>query len=85
MGMDLVEMIYRLEHEFEITIPDEESVKMTTPRSVIDYLLSRPEVGEKWSKDYVHLSIWMILEEELAINREDFNDDSRFIEDMGAD
>jgi acyl carrier protein len=85
MGLDLVETVYRIEEEFEITIPDEAAEKMTTPRMVIDYLLSRPEVSEKWSRDYVHLSVWMILEDELSIKREDFNDDSRFIEDMGAD
>ena len=60
MGLELVEMIYRLEDEFEITIPNEESVKMATPRSVIDYLLSQPEIGEKWSRDYVHISVWML-------------------------
>lgn len=84
MGLELVEMVYRLEDEFEITLSDEETEKMTTPRHVIEFLLSRPEVSEKWSRDYVHLSVWMIIEDELGIDRNNFNDDSRFIEDMGA-
>jgi hypothetical protein len=82
MGLDLVEMVYRIEEEFEITIPDEASEKMTTPRIVIDYLMSRPEVSEKWSRDYVVISVWQIIEDQGDISREDFNDDSRFIEDM---
>ena len=85
MGMGLVNTVYRIEEEFEISIADEDSVSMTTPRHVVDYLMSRPEVTEKWSRDYVELSIWMILEEELAIKREEFNLDFRFIEYMGAD
>jgi acyl carrier protein len=82
MGLNLVEMVYRLEEEFEITIPDEAAEKMTTPRIVIDYLMSRPEVSEKWSRDYVVISVWQIIEDQGGISREDFNDDSRFIEDM---
>ena len=84
MGLDLVELTIRVEEEFEITIPDEAAAKITTPGQLVEYLMGRPEVGEKWSRDYVHLSVWMMIEDELAIRREDFNDDSRFIEDMGA-
>ena len=84
MGLDLVEMVCTLESEFEITIHDEITVTLTTPRAVISYLLSREEVSQKWSKEYVSLSVWMIIENELAVDRKDFNDDSRFVEDMGA-
>jgi len=47
--------------------------------------MEQPEVKGKWSIDYVTLTLWMILEDELGIDRKDFHDDSRFIEDMGAD
>jgi acyl carrier protein len=85
MGLELVETVYRIEEEFKITIPNEIAFTLTTPRKVIDYLMSLPTVNEKWSRDYVALSLWLILEDEAAINREDFNEDSRFIEDMGMD
>jgi len=85
MGLDLVEMIYRIEEKFEITIPDEAAEKMITPRNVIDYLMNRPEVGEKWSRDYVSMTIWQIIEDETGVLQKDFNEDSRFIEDMGLD
>ena len=83
--MDLVETVYPIEEEFEIRILDGDAEHITTPRQLGDYLMSRPEVSPRWSRDYVSLSVWMILEYELAIDRKDFNDDSRFIEDMGAD
>lgn len=85
MGLDLVETVIRIEEEFEIRISDQDAARLTTPREVIDYLMSRHEVAEKWSRDYVSLSFWMILEDELGIDRNDFHGDSRFIEDMGAD
>jgi acyl carrier protein len=84
MGLDLLETTLRIEEEFHIRIPDQDAEKLKTPRQVIDYLMSRPEVSGKWSRDYVDLSVWMILEEQ-AIKREDFTEDSRFIEDMGMD
>jgi hypothetical protein len=47
--------------------------------------MSRIEVSEKRSRDYVAISVWQIIEDEGGIRREDFNDDSRFIEDMELD
>ena len=83
MGLQLVEILYAIEAEFEIIIPNEVSEKLNTARMTIDYLMSLPKVNEKWSKEYVEISVWMIIENEGGINREDFNDDSRFVEDMG--
>lgn len=85
MGLDLVELVYRLEEEFEIIIPDEDAATMTTPRKVIDYIHSVPAVSNQWSRGYVEVTVWLAIEDELGINKEDFNDDSRFIQDMGAD
>ncbi len=85
MGLDLVELVMRVEEEFEVTISDESAAAMTTPRHVIDYLMQQPSISEQWSRDYVAISVWLMIEDELGIERNQFNEDSRFIEDMGAD
>ncbi len=85
MGLDLVNTVMRIEEEFEIEIPDKVAMTLVTPKTVIDYLMSRQEVKEKWSRDYVTISVWMILEDEAGIDRKDYNENSRFIEDMGMD
>lgn len=85
MGLDLVEMVYRIEEEFEISIPNETAETLTTPKSIIEYLMSISKINEKWSRDYVANLIWLILEDETGIDRKDYNEDSRFIEDMGMD
>ncbi|MCY7377030.1 MAG: hypothetical protein LH472_13810 [Pyrinomonadaceae bacterium] len=85
MGLDLVEMIIRIEEEFEIIIPDEAAETMITPRNVIDFLMSQSKVSQKWSRDYVSITVWQILEDETGIKRENFNEDSRFVQDMGLD
>ncbi|HQX55417.1 MAG TPA: phosphopantetheine-binding protein [Pyrinomonadaceae bacterium] len=85
MGLELVELVMRIEEEFDIAIPNEAAEKMTTPRKVIDYVASQPNVSKQWSRGYVEVTIWLSIEDELGIKREDFNDDSLFIQDMGAD
>lgn len=83
MGLDLVETVMRIEEEFEITIPDEVAETLVTPRTVIDYLMSRSEISEKWSRDYIAVSVMLIVEDESGVDRKNFNEDSRFIEDLG--
>lgn len=85
MGLDLVEIAMRIEEEFEITFSDEDAADLYTPGDVINYLMTLPKVYEKRSRDFVSNAVWKIVEEEGGIKRENFNDDSRFIEDMGID
>lgn len=85
MGLDLVEMVMRIEEEFEITIPDEAAVTMVTPGTVIDYLMTLPEINEKWSREQVRQVVFTIVEDESGNLRDHFNEDSRFIEDLGMD
>ena len=58
---------------------------MATPRKIIDFLCEHPKVSKEWSRGYIEVTVWMAIEDELAVKKEDFNDDSRFVEDMGAD
>ena len=85
MGLDLLNLTLIVEDEFEITIPNERAEAIKTPGQLVDYLLSCSELSKKWSREYVHLSVWMILEEFLGDKRQNYNDDSRFVEDMGFD
>ncbi len=85
MGLDLVELVVRVEEEFEVTISDELAATMTTPRHIIDFLMQQPLISTKWSRDYVAITVWLLLEDELGIERHKFTEDSRFIQDMGAD
>ena len=80
-----MEIVIRVEEEFEISISDEGAAQITTPGQLIAYLMARPELAGKRSRDAVAESIWQILEEELGIKRAKFTEDSRFIEDMGMD
>lgn len=85
MGLDLVEMVMRVEEEFEITIPDEVAETLVTPRAVIDYLMTLPEINKKRSREEVRQMVLIMVEDESGVSRDRFNEDSRFIEDLGLD
>ena len=82
--MDLVEATSRIEEVFELRITDEDASRLTTPGEVVDYLMPRIEFLGKGTREEVLSSVWTILEEELGIDRNNFNESSRFVEDMGA-
>ena len=84
MGLELVSIVIRIEEEFDISIPDEHAASITTPRQLIEYLMERPELVGKRSRDAVAESVWQALEDEIGVERKDFTEDSRLIEDMGA-
>lgn len=86
MGLDLVEMVMRIEEEFDTEIPDETAVTFTTPQKVIEYISSLPKIKAKnHPREYIADKIWLIIEDEGGVDRRDFTEHSRFVEDMGMD
>jgi hypothetical protein len=84
MGLDIVELFIRFEDEFELKIPDEVAATLETPRMVIDYLMTTPEIRNKgWSREIVAEKIWFLIEDEQGINPAEYNEDSYFVMDMG--
>lgn len=83
MGLDLVEFVMSVEEEFELEIPDEIAASFVNPKAIIDYVSL--QVEGKFSRHQVAEKIWEILVYETGINREKFNEESRFIADMGID
>jgi hypothetical protein len=47
MGLDLVELVIRIEDTFGVQIPDRDATELTTPRKMTDYILSRVEVSQE--------------------------------------
>jgi hypothetical protein len=86
MGLDIVELFIRFEDEFELKIPDEIAATLETPRMVIDYLMTTPEIRNKgWSRDFVADKVWFLIKDERAVNISKYNEDSYFVNDMGMD
>ena len=47
MGLDLVELVIRIEDAFGISIPDHVAAELTTPRQVTEYVLSQLKLGNR--------------------------------------
>lgn len=86
MGLDLVEMVMRVEEEFEIEIPNEVAETFTTPRHVIDYLMTLPKFRDaNRPREYLADKVRLIVEDVAPIDPGDYHEDARFIEDMYMD
>jgi hypothetical protein len=83
MGMDIVEFVMAVEEEFEINIPDNIAATFVNPKLIIDFVTL--QANGKYSRDEVAEKIWTILVYLTEINRESFNENSRFVEEMGLD
>ena len=82
--MDLVKTVSRIEEKVEIEIPNEALENFTTPQIIIDYLHNLPKFQNlNRPREYLADKIWLIIEDEAGIERKDFNENSRLIEDMG--
>ncbi|HEX8287023.1 MAG TPA: hypothetical protein VF556_03455 [Pyrinomonadaceae bacterium] len=86
MGLDLVELVMRFEEEFETDIPDQAAGTLFTAGDTIDYLMTKPEVRNKYlTREAVARKVWLIIEDEIGIDVSEYNEKSRFIEDMHID
>jgi acyl carrier protein len=83
MGLDLVEFVMAVEEEFQLEIPNEVKEGFVKPKPVIDYVAA--QVQGKFTREQVAEKIWSILIYETSIDRTKFDENSRFIEDMGID
>lgn len=83
MGLDIVEFVMSVEEEFQLEIPNKVAKTFVNPKMVIDYVTL--QVRDKFTREQVAEKIWKILDYENAIQRSEFDENSRFVEDMGLD
>ena len=46
MGLDIVEFVMGVEERFGIEIPDADAQNLTTPRKLVDYIMTRVKPGQ---------------------------------------
>lgn len=83
MGMDIVEFVMAIEEEFDLNIPNDIAETFVNPKMIIDFVTL--QTNGKYSRNEVAEKTWTILVYLTEIKRESFNENSRFVEDMGLD
>lgn len=105
MGLDVVELVMRVEEEFAINLPDDECGQMRTVGHLYRLVLKKLNLEYRPAAEiereqppnrhtYVKLplnttSVWYtikgIIVEQLQVDPNDVHEDSRFMDDLGAD
>jgi acyl carrier protein len=82
MGLDTVELLMAFEEKFGISIPDEDATRLTTPRKVTDYIVSKV-ADRRMTREQVAAIVRQVIEKQTATY--DFSDDDDFVNDMNLD
>jgi len=101
MGLDVVELVIRVEEEFALDLPDDECGQVRTVGDLyrlvlkklnLDYLpaveVERNPAPDR-RKPWITASVWYTLKDiivdQLQVNEDDIREDSTFLGDLGAD
>lgn len=82
MGLEIVELIMKVEETFGIAIPDAEASGLTTPRHVVDYVFGRVE-DRGMTREQVADIVRQVIVEQTGIKN--FSDADEFVSDMHLD
>ena len=90
MGLDSVELVMRIEREFDVAIPDEDARAIATVGDMVAFLLralaqkraSGLEVPS-WSSDTLLDALKDIIVDEVGIKRDLITAEARFVRDLG--
>ena len=91
MGLDSVEFVMEVEEIFDLSFPEEDAVKVTTPGQVADFVQrqlalepkTNPGTNQPWTRDEILEGVLGSLERILG--HRNFDENSRFIEDIQLD
>jgi acyl carrier protein len=84
MGLDTVELIYKVEEHFALPIPDQEAEKMATIRNISDYIAKLSGADAK-TKAQIEQEVLVIVSDHAGIDINDLQLDMSITSDLGLD
>jgi acyl carrier protein len=84
MGLDTVELIYKIENHFKLPIPDEEAERMTTIRHISDYM-SKLEGADEERKAQIEEEVLLIVADHAGYDITELRLDMSITSDLGLD
>jgi acyl carrier protein len=86
MGLDTVELVIRVEKQFDIGIPDADAARIATVGDLHAYVVGvLRRQGRIESADSVDAQLRDIICDQLGVEPEDVVPSARFVDDLGAD
>lgn len=84
MGLDLVEMVFRIEHDFDVALADEELAQATTVGALHDLLLAKLHVSPSAPRaEAIWRQLQAIVVQELGVPPESVTPAARFYGGLG--
>jgi acyl carrier protein len=83
MGLEIVELVMRIEEEFDTHIPDEDAEKFKTVGDIEDYVALR--VQTPTSETAIFERLRSIVVDRLNVSENRVRRDARLVEDLGMD
>jgi acyl carrier protein len=86
MGLDTVELVMRVEKEFDIAIPDADAARLVTVGDLYAYVVEAlRRQGRIESNDMVYAQLRDIICDQLGVKPVKVIPSARFVDDLGAD
>jgi acyl carrier protein len=84
--MDIVELVLRVEEDFDISIEDREAEAIVTVGLLYEYVLRRlEEKGREVDRQKVWETLREIIIDETGVRADKVTKEARFIDDLGLD
>jgi acyl carrier protein len=84
MGLDIVELIMRVEEEFDLEIPDEDVEQLITTGMMADYLVQKQEQPLERQEE-IWQQLCFVIADQCAVPPEKITRNTRFVEDLNLD
>lgn len=84
MGLEIIELVMRVEEEFKLEIPDEDAEKFRTIGDIADYIAAKQQIPSG-NQEQLWQQVHAIAVDELAISPDLITRDARMVEDLGLD
>jgi acyl carrier protein len=87
MGLDIVELVMKVEEHFEIEIPDAEAAKLETVGLLHGYIVWELDRLGRFNgdRDEVYARLRKVICDQLGIHPDEVVPSARFVDDLGAD
>jgi acyl carrier protein len=91
MGLDMLDLIFVIEHEFKIKITNEEACQADTVGKLYQCVLDKIEVSvntrqhmKVLSKEEIWEKLTFIISDRLGVKKEDIKPESNFVKDFNV-